>query len=66
MSPDGAQHVIVLTEPPPHLTRSKADAIVQALLGMRVKVERRRHVLGYNGWVEDLVIVANVATVPGG
>lgn len=66
VSPDGAQHVIVLTEPPPHLTRSKADAIVQALLGMRVKVERRRHVLGYNGWVEDLVIVANVATVPGG
>ena len=61
-SRDGNQQTIVLTEPPPHLTRSKAEAIVQALLGVRAKVERRRHKLGYDGWVEDLVIVANPAT----
>jgi peptidoglycan hydrolase-like protein with peptidoglycan-binding domain len=56
------QHVIVLAEPPQHLVRDKAAAIVQALFSVPVKVSKHRHKLGFDGWVEDLVIVAEPRT----
>lgn len=57
------EHVIVLTEPPPHLVRGKAEPIIRALFSVPItSVQRRRHQLGYDGWVEDLVIVARPRT----
>jgi hypothetical protein len=52
------EQVIVLTEPPAHLVRAKAAPIVKALFSTPVaSVQTRRHQLGFDGWVEDLVIV---------
>jgi len=57
------EHVIVLTEPPPHFVRANADAIVKALFSVPViSVQRKRHALGFNGWTEDLVIVVRSST----
>ena len=60
------QHVIVLTEPPPHLTRNNAEAIAKAFFGATentsLQVHKKRHNLGFDGWVEDLVIVAEPRT----
>jgi hypothetical protein len=57
------EHVIVLTEPPPHLVRAKAEPIVKALFSAPVaSVQRKRHPLGFDGWAEDLVIVARPRT----
>src|SRR4051794_15541327 len=57
------EHIIVLTEPPPHLVRSKAEAIVRALFSVPIaSVQRRRHQLGYDGWAEDLVITVRAKT----
>src|SRR5262249_48932588 len=54
---------IVLTEPPAHLVRAKAEPIVKALFATPVtSVQRKRHQLGYDGWVEDLVIVVRPRT----
>lgn len=55
--------VIVLTEPPPHITTAATPAIVKALLPLPESairsVHRKRHRLGFDGWAEDLVIVLN-------
>jgi hypothetical protein len=57
------EQVIVLTEPPPHLVRTKAEAIVKALFSTPVaSVQRKRHQLGFDGWAEDLVIVVRPRT----
>lgn len=57
------QTIIVLTEPPSHITRDKADPIVRALFASPiVSVERRRHQLGFDGWAEDLVIAVDTRT----
>ena len=53
------EHVIVLAEPPPHLVRANVEGIVKALVGAPVTtVMTKRHPLGFDGWVDDLVIVA--------
>ena len=58
--------VIVLTEPPPHITRSNAERIIRSLFASSVSsVERRRHQLGFDGWVEDLVIVVDTKSDAG-
>jgi hypothetical protein len=58
--------VIVLTEPPPHLRRDKAEAIVKALFTVPSasieSVQIRRQPLGFDGWAEDLVIVVDTRT----
>jgi hypothetical protein len=57
------EHVIVLTEPPSHLARSKAEPIVKTLFATPVSsVQRKRHPLGFDGWAEDLVIVVRART----
>jgi hypothetical protein len=57
------EHVIVLTEPPPHLVRAKAETIVKSLFAAPVaSVQHQRHQLGFNGWAEDLVIIARPRT----
>src|SRR5262245_43125754 len=56
--PASGKILIVLTEPPSHIVRTKAEAIVQKLFASPdIVVERRRHPLGFDGWVEDLIIV---------
>jgi len=62
-APGSGQFVVVFTEPPPHITRIKADAIVRALFQSTITaIERRRHLLGFDGWAEDLVITGRAAT----
>jgi hypothetical protein len=59
-NPNTGRVVVVLTEPPAHITPAKADSIVRALfagLAPIESVQRRRHPLGFDGWAEDLVIV---------
>jgi hypothetical protein len=57
------ERVIVLTEPPPHLVRGNAESIVKALFSVPISsVQHKRHALGYDGWTEDLVIVARPRT----
>jgi hypothetical protein len=64
-NPTTGRVVIVLTEPPSHITPGKADSIVRALFGEPASLEsvqRRRHPLGFDGWAEDLVIVVDART----
>jgi hypothetical protein len=58
-SKETGDRVIVITEPPPHLVRAKAEAIAKALFSVPIaSVQRKRHALGFDGWAEDLVVVA--------
>jgi hypothetical protein len=62
-NPSTGRTVIVLTEPPPHIDREKSEAIIKALFTYPESIEavqRRRYSLGFDGWVEDLVIIVDV------
>lgn len=55
--------VVVLTEPPAHITRLEAEKIMRALLRAPiVAVDRSSHKIGFDGWAEDLVIVLKPKT----
>lgn len=52
--------ILVWTEPPPHIPADRADSVVRALLTIPSEkieaIQRRRSTLGFDGWVEDLII----------
>ena len=52
--------IIVVTEPPPHIVRMHAEPIMRALFSTPlISVEQRRKVSGFDGWTQDLIIVAD-------
>jgi hypothetical protein len=55
--------VVVVTEPPHHIVRSKAEAVLRALFASKIKsVSMRRYSLGFDGWAEDAVVVVSART----
>lgn len=61
MCVDGSRRILIVSEPPAHVVRSKAESIVRALFTSQVvAVTRHRHKLGFDGWVEDLAVELKV------
>ena len=50
--PDGSR-VVIVAEPPPHMTRQK----LSALLSPAQSIDFPHHPIGYDGWVSDAVAV---------
>ncbi|MEM7410455.1 MAG: hypothetical protein AAF430_09510 [Myxococcota bacterium] len=58
---DDGTRVLIVSEPPPNLSRREWDAaICRAFDGVR-GLARKRHKVGFDGWVEDVVVELDVA-----
>ena len=48
--------VVVVSEPPPSVDAASLDRLVKAAFGDSTNVQRKRWMIGVDGWLEDLVL----------